>query len=330
MNSTIQNVPSNVRTDTKPSIFMSYSRKNADFVDRLILRLEGLGFDCWVDRQDLEAGATWREEISDSIRGCQAFVLVVSPDSTNSPIVSQELSLAEFHGRPIIPLIYEVCDLPPGMDLQIQHLHWVNFAVEHFDDAIVQLETALPALTDTPQKGKARSQRRLKSWVPWVGGFYFLSGMYHLVALLLFLGGWHALFNSGQLDYLEHLSGLERALWASIGFLHVAGAVCLLRLRRPVVGLFLADWCVYTVYVIRALVVIDPEASFTPILVSYGIFSLVVWYVWQLQKANLLSSPQVFRVGNGKETAAPGETGVSPLANPRNSEDIPTAIGKLT
>lgn len=153
-------------TVTRPSIFISYSRRNVDFVDRLVQSLERLGFDCWVDRQDLEGGTTWREKISLSIRKCQAFVLVISPDSMNSPIVAQEVSLAEFHGRPIIPVMYEVCDLPPGIDLQIHKLHWVNFAVNQYDDAMVQLETALWAATDTTNKGQAPTQRSLKAWVP--------------------------------------------------------------------------------------------------------------------------------------------------------------------
>ena len=154
-------VPASVTMLTKPSIFISYSRKNVNFVDRLVRSLEGLGFDCWVDRQDLEGGTIWREKVSLSIRKCQAFVLVISPDSMNSPIVAQEVSLAEFHGRTIIPLMYEVCDLPPGIDLQIHKLHWVNFAVNQYDDAMVQLETALWAATNTRKDGAALTQRRL-------------------------------------------------------------------------------------------------------------------------------------------------------------------------
>ena len=320
-------VQASVTMVTKPSIFISYSRKNVDFVDRLVRSLEGLGFDCWVDRQDLEGGTTWREKISLSIRRCQAFVLVISPDSMNSPIVAQEVSLAEFHGRTIIPLMYEVCELPPGIDLQIHKLHWVNFAVDHYDDAMVQLETALWVATNTTNKGQAPTQRSLNAWVPWVGSFYLLSGVYYLAAILLFVGGWHEIFSSEQLQYLDRLSALDQALWLIISLLHLAGAIFLFNLRHPVFEVFLADWCVYTVYVVQA-VVLNAQVEFpTATLVSYGILTIVVWYVWQLRKANLLSSPSNFR--RGKESEVPQEEGVAPpVAQPIKNMDNPNVIEK--
>ena len=325
MHAKIHKSPADVKGDTKPSVFISYSRKNADFVNRLVQSLEGLGFDCWVDRYDLAPGTKWREEISHSIRQSQAFILVVSSDSMESSIVAQEVSLAEFHGRPIIPLIYEVCELPPGIDLQIHDLHWVNFAVEQYDDAIVKLETALWDSATSLENAQAKTQKSLKAWVPWVGGFYLLSGVYHFIAILCFVGGWRAVFNSEQLNYLEQLSGLEQALWAFIGLLHAAGAAYLLRLCRPVVGLFFADWCIYTMYV--ALVVIVSSDASKATFVSYGMFSLVVWYVLRLRKANLLSHPQASSVK--KACDALTETGISPLEELRTNTELQTVIEKL-
>ncbi len=322
-------VQARVTTVTRPSIFISYSRRNVDYVDRLVRSLEGLGFDCWVDRQDLEGGTTWREKISLSIRKCQAFVLVISPDSMNSPIVAQEVSLAEFHGRTIIPVMYEVCELPPGIDLQIHKLHWVDFAVNQYDDAMVQLETALWAATNTRKDGAALTQRRLNAWRPWVGFFYLLSGVYYLAAILLFVGGWHAIFSADQLHFLGGLSDFDRVLWVSIALLHVAGAFFLLRLWHLVVGIFLTDWCVYTVYVVQDVVLNAPVEFPTATLVSYGVFSLAVWYVWQLRKANLLSSSSNSRTG--KESEEPREEGVAfGLDKTIKKANIPKVMEKLS
>ena len=328
MSSKNDEVSASVTTRTNPSIFISYSRKNAYFVDRLVRSLEGLGFDCWVDREDLAGGETWREKISLSIRKCQAFVLVISPDSMNSPIVAQEVSLAEFHGRPIIPLMYEVCELPPGLDLQLHKLHWVNFAVEHFDDAMVQLETALWAAANTHNKENAQIQRSLKAWAPWVGSFYFLSGAYYVLALVLFVGGRYAIFSDAQRHYLEGLSVFDQVLWVLIALLHLVGAVFLFTLRHPVVGIFLADWCVYTVYVAGVFAAMRPEGFPTSTLVSYGILTIVVWYVRELRKANLLSSPSNSQTGNVIDVPREeGEGGASPGLNPIKNVDIPNVRG---
>lgn len=318
--------PASVPTGPGPSVFISYSRKNAYFVDRLVRSLEGIGFDCWIDREGIEGGAKWREKISHSIRECQAFVLVVSHDSMNSSIVAQEMSLAEFHGRPIIPLMYEVCDLTPGIDLQLQGLHWVDFVVEHYDDAIVQLETALLKATHRPNTGFAWTQSRLKAWAPWIGSFYVLSGIYHLSAILLFIGGWHTVFSPEQLRHLESLSGFDRVLWALIASLHLAGGIYLFRFRPPVVGIFVTDWCAYTAYVVHGLLLKAPVEFPSANLVSYGIFTVVVWYVWQLRKANLLeplSNPRT-----EQEHRVPGEEmKTSPVDQSIKSEDIPNVLG---
>jgi hypothetical protein len=40
--------------DKKPRVFISYSRKNIEFVDRLQATLKGRGIEAFVDRKDIE------------------------------------------------------------------------------------------------------------------------------------------------------------------------------------------------------------------------------------------------------------------------------------
>ena len=119
--------------------FISYSRADTAFVDKLTHDLEQRGIPVWIDRQDIEGGAAWRASISQAIRSCCAFILILSPRSTQSNQVSKELSVAETHNRLIIPVVVEQCDIPPGMELQLAELQWISFADLSYDAALERL-----------------------------------------------------------------------------------------------------------------------------------------------------------------------------------------------
>jgi tetratricopeptide (TPR) repeat protein len=124
-------------------IFISYSRKDSGFVDQLIQDIEKRGIAVWVDRQDIGGGETWRAAIADAIRSCLAFVIVLSPNSTESKNVSRELSLAESHNRQIIPLLYQLCEIPPTMEYQLAEIQMIDLTAIAYDDALDRLIEAL-------------------------------------------------------------------------------------------------------------------------------------------------------------------------------------------
>ncbi len=67
--------------DAPVSVFISYSRKDSAFVDRLEADLRAYGFDTWVDRQHLEGGADWARVIEQRILDHEAFIVALSPDA---------------------------------------------------------------------------------------------------------------------------------------------------------------------------------------------------------------------------------------------------------
>jgi len=142
-------------------IFISYSRLDREVVDRLVEELERRGFDVWVDRKDIGGGSDWRAAISQAIRTCRAFLVVLSRNSADSKKVVQELSLADQHERQIIPLMVETCEIPADMDLQLSTLQRIDFTQCSFDEAVNEIESALtkkkPAqpITATPSNKAA-------------------------------------------------------------------------------------------------------------------------------------------------------------------------------
>ena len=60
-----------VREQTRIRVFVSYSRKDTLFADRLDVSLKSRGFDTWVDRRKLEGGQDFTDAIQGTIERSQ-------------------------------------------------------------------------------------------------------------------------------------------------------------------------------------------------------------------------------------------------------------------
>ena len=109
-------------------IFISYSRRDNDFVDRLVTELEARGVDVWVDTGEILAGEAWRRTIVEAIRSCQVFVILISPKSVQSENVTKELTLAEQYDKSVLPIVIQDVEIPPSLDYQLAGLHYQTFA----------------------------------------------------------------------------------------------------------------------------------------------------------------------------------------------------------
>jgi len=103
---------------SKPSIFISYSHKDARWKDRLVKHLRVLAPEqaiaVWDDRR-IAAGMSWRAETEEAINSATVVILLVSPDYLASDfIMSAELPGLLARRRraealPIVPVIVSPC-----------------------------------------------------------------------------------------------------------------------------------------------------------------------------------------------------------------------------
>ncbi len=91
-------------------VFISYSRKDKDFVLALHQALEERGKDTWVDWEDIPLTAEWRKEIYAGIEHADAFAFVISPDSIASEVCNQELDHATTHNKRLVPVVRRTVD----------------------------------------------------------------------------------------------------------------------------------------------------------------------------------------------------------------------------
>ena len=87
-------------------IFISYSRRDQEFVTRLASDLNAQVAGVWFDQSTIQLGQKWYDEIMEGIRECKAFILVLSPDAAESKYVGEEVNKALELGKTIFPILY--------------------------------------------------------------------------------------------------------------------------------------------------------------------------------------------------------------------------------
>jgi len=85
-------------------IFISYTRKNSGFAEKLHKILEQEGFSVWRDTDRIYVGDNWRDKIDQAIKGCFALIVLMTPAAIKSQYVTYEWSFALGLGVKVIPL----------------------------------------------------------------------------------------------------------------------------------------------------------------------------------------------------------------------------------
>ena len=65
----------------KPRLFVSYSSKDQQFVDKLIARLKDLGERAWLNTESIPKGNHWYDEMVKGLAETDVLLLVVSANS---------------------------------------------------------------------------------------------------------------------------------------------------------------------------------------------------------------------------------------------------------
>ena len=124
-------------------LFVSYSRKDKEFVRHLVDGLVGREKEVWVDWEDIAPTAEWMSEIELGIDASDSFAFVISPDSLTSGTCARELEHARTQGKRIVPLLHRE---PNGASVpaELASRNWIFFRAS--DDFEQSLETCVEAL----------------------------------------------------------------------------------------------------------------------------------------------------------------------------------------
>ena len=85
-------------------VFVSHASAQASVASEVAQRLDDAGIGAWLASKDIPPGGNYAQAIPEAIRTCEAFLVLVSPESIASGHVSREVDLAVSSKRIIIPI----------------------------------------------------------------------------------------------------------------------------------------------------------------------------------------------------------------------------------
>lgn len=128
-------------------VFISYSRKNSDFVELLETDMEKNDHSVWRDVSDIPGGAEWAEEIEDALSEAYAVIAIVSQPALESKWVNHEIDASRKEDIPIVPALLEEVDLPSKLE-DVQAVDFTQVCETEGFEQISHYGNALGKLVD--------------------------------------------------------------------------------------------------------------------------------------------------------------------------------------
>jgi formylglycine-generating enzyme required for sulfatase activity len=132
-------------------VFLSYSRKDKDFTNKLAASLTANGYVADFDQSQFDpanvdsgisAEDEWWQRLQQMIAGADVMVFVVSPASAASTVCDEEIAYARGLGKRIIPVLHRTIDFakaPPRLSA-------LNIKISFVEDMGATFETGLASL----------------------------------------------------------------------------------------------------------------------------------------------------------------------------------------
>jgi hypothetical protein len=128
---------------SKACIFISYSRRDMAFADRLDTALKARGFATLIDRSEIYAFEDWWRRIEALIAGADTIVFILSPDSLESKVALREVTHAAALSKRFAPVVWRQVDAQSVPDA-LSRLNYIYFdEPDQFESSIARLAEAL-------------------------------------------------------------------------------------------------------------------------------------------------------------------------------------------
>ncbi len=122
--------------------FISYSRKDEEFVKKLQNALSSQDNEVWVDFEGIPLTTEWRQEIYEGIEKSDNFIFIISPDSIISMVCHEEIEHAVRNNKRLVPILYRETD-PDAVHPEVARINWIYFWNHEFENNVKSLVQAL-------------------------------------------------------------------------------------------------------------------------------------------------------------------------------------------
>ena len=107
--------------------FLSYARKDEEFVLKLANELRAVDVNLWLDKLDILGGQHWDRAVEKALKICQGMIVVLSPESVASDNVMDEVLEARKKEKSVVPILLRSCDIP----LCLRRIQYVDFTADY-------------------------------------------------------------------------------------------------------------------------------------------------------------------------------------------------------
>jgi DNA polymerase III delta prime subunit len=134
---------SSVKERVDYDLFISYSRRDKDFVRQLWEVVTQANQKTWIDWEDIPPITDWRQEIYLGIEAANHFVFILSPHSIASEVCGEELAHALKHSKRLVPIVRQDVDFN-RVHPELAKINAIYFREsDDFGSALQKLLTAL-------------------------------------------------------------------------------------------------------------------------------------------------------------------------------------------
>ncbi len=120
-----------------PSVFISYSHEDTDFVDQLSEALREVDVNPIVDRLELKVGDDIRSAVDNMIDRSDYFLFVISSNSAKSDWAKKEIEQATKREKTILPIVLDIDAIPESLS----GVYYADFTGEFLDGMTQLLKT---------------------------------------------------------------------------------------------------------------------------------------------------------------------------------------------
>src|SRR6267154_462027 len=126
---TAETAVSNDSHQARARVFISYSRRDIAFVDRLEAALKARNFEPLVDRTEIYAFEDWWKRIEALIARADTIVFVLSPDAVDSEVSRKEVAFAASLNKRFAPIVFRTVN-DKSVPQELAKLNFVFFTDE--------------------------------------------------------------------------------------------------------------------------------------------------------------------------------------------------------
>lgn len=142
-------------------VFISYSRKDSDFVRKLNDVLQIQNKKTWFDQESIASGEDFKREIFKGIESSNNFLFVISPSSIESPYCATEVEYAKKLNKRIVTVLHQKVD-PTKLHPVLASVQWIDFR-NHDGDFLTNFGELTRTLDADPEYIRNHTRLLLKA-----------------------------------------------------------------------------------------------------------------------------------------------------------------------